>query len=112
MPLPVTGASRALAAPASLPSARLSFAEVLRARQPRPPAAPSSPASRLFASVERAQARLDATLAQARRGRVFTGGELLALQADAYRAGQTIEIASRAVEQAAQSVRQAVNTQV
>jgi hypothetical protein len=62
--------------------------------------------------VEKARERLDAALALARRGRTFTAGELLALQADAYRAGQTLELASRVVEQGAAAVRQAVNAQV
>jgi hypothetical protein len=66
----------------------------------------------MLEAVERARARLDAVLEAARRGRSFSAGELLALQADAYRAGQTLELASKVVEEGAQSVRQAVNTQV
>jgi hypothetical protein len=66
----------------------------------------------MLEAVERARARLDALLADARRGRASSAGELLALQGEAYRAGQTLELASRVVEQAAQSVRQAVSTQV
>lgn len=99
-------------APARAASApQTSFGEHLRTR---PPAAPEDrPAAvRLLEQVEQARARLDTALAEARRGRVFTAGELLSLQGDAYRAGQTLELASRLVEQGAQSVRQAVNTQV
>jgi hypothetical protein len=62
--------------------------------------------------VDRARERLDAVLAAARRGRTFTAQELLALQADAYRYTQTFEVASKVVEQGAQTVKQAVNTQV
>jgi hypothetical protein len=88
-----------------------SFGELLRARLPAAPEV--RPAGvRLLAQVEQARARLDAALAEARRGRAFTAGELLSLQGDAYRASQTLELASRLVEQGAQSVRQAVNTQV
>jgi hypothetical protein len=66
----------------------------------------------MLAAVEEARARLDAVLVEARRGRTFSAGELLALQAHAYRAAQVLEVASKVVEQGAQSVRQAVNTQV
>jgi len=95
-----------------------SFSEVLRARLPGPAAAPaagpaSGPAAAgLLGAVDRARARLDAVVAEARRGRLFSAGELLALQAEAYRAGQTLELASRAVEQGAHAVRQAMSTQV
>ncbi len=65
-----------------------------------------------LASVEQARARLDAVVAAARAGRTFTAQELLALQAQAYRYSQTVEVASRVVEQAVQSVKQAVNTPV
>lgn len=83
----------------------------------RPAAGPPSPAPSALArealvSIERAQRRLDAVLEAARRGRTFTAPELLALQAHAYRCSQTLDVASRTVEQAAQGVKQAVNTQV
>jgi len=108
--LPV-GAAPPAAAPAPAPGPR--FGEVLRARlAPAPPHAQASPGLRLLQAVEGARARLDGALSEARRGRVFTAGELLALQADAYRAGQTLELASKVVEQGAQSVRQAVGAQV
>lgn len=108
--LPV-GAAAPVAPSGAVSPARASFGELLRAR---PPAAPEvRPAGvRLLEQVEQARARLDAALAEARRGRSFTAGELLSLQGDAYRAGQTLELASRLVEHGAQSVRQAVNTQV
>jgi hypothetical protein len=103
------------AAPAAAPSPaapRLSFGDVLRARAPPAPAAAPQAAARFLEAVERARERLDTALAEARRGRTFTAAELLALQADAYRAGQTLELASKVVEQGAAAVRQAVNTQV
>ncbi|HYS83068.1 MAG TPA: hypothetical protein VEM76_20365 [Anaeromyxobacteraceae bacterium] len=105
---PVARATRAAAANAS-------FGAVLRA-QPRLPAPlaspPPHPARAMLQSVERARARLDGLLAEARRGRTFTAQELLALQADAYRYSQAVEVASRVVEHGAQAVKQAVNTQV
>jgi hypothetical protein len=105
------GAAAPAAALASV-APRPSFGEVLRARSAPAPAAAPRAAARFLEAVERARERLDAALAEARRGRTFTAGELLALQADAYRAGQTLELASRVVEQGAAAVRQAVNTQV
>lgn len=76
-----------------------------------PPPAPA-PALQLLASVDRARARLDGVLAAARSGRTFTAQELLGLQAEAYRTIQTVDLAVKAAEQGAQSVRQALATQV
>jgi hypothetical protein len=70
------------------------------------------PARAALEAVERARLRLDSVLAAARRGQTFTAQELLALQADAYRYSQTLDVASKVVEQGVQSVKQAVNTQV
>lgn len=72
----------------------------------------ASAARKALVSIERAQRRLDSVLEAARRGRTFTAQELLVLQAEAYRCTQVLDVASRAVEHAAQSVKQAVNTQV
>jgi len=77
-----------------------------------PPGSAASAAREALASIERAQRRLDSVLQAARRGRTFTAQELLVLQAEAYRCAQTLDVASRTVEHAAQSVKQAVNTQV
>ena len=107
--------------PAGMPGGGVPPAGTLEARRPRSAAEPGrvhgspgaqSPAVPMLAAVEEARARLDAVLAEARRGRTFSAGELLALQAHAYRAAQVLEVASKVVEQGAQSVRQAVNTQV
>lgn len=104
------GAPSALAA-----DSRPRFSEVFRElRAPGTPGAPSSAPSplRSLEAVERAQSRLDEILAQARSGRTFTGAELLALQAEAHRFSHTVELASKVVEQGAQTVKQAVNTPV
>ena len=89
-------------------AANASFGAVLRshanAAAPRASAS-AHPARAMLQSVERARSRLDGLLAEARRGRTFTAQELLALQADAYRYSQAVDVASRVVEQA-------VNTQV
>lgn len=111
MTIAPVGAAPALAPARALSAPQASFGEILRGRLPAAPEG-SPPGVRLLEQVEQARARLDAALSEARRGRSFTAGELLALQGDAYRAGQTLELASRLVEQGAQSVRQAVNTQV
>ena len=113
--LPIGPTSASAPASAALVGAptRATFGSVLRA-QGGVPAGPSfrQVARAAVADVERARERLDAVLAAARRGRTFTPQELLALQADAYRYSQIVEVASKVVEQGAQSVKQAVNTQV
>jgi hypothetical protein len=108
-------ASAAAAAPPS--SQRPSFAALLESRTPlqargavQPGAA--RPALSALAHVERAQARLDAVLAAARSGRTFTAAELIGLQTEAYRCAQTVDLAAKLVEQGAQSVKQALNTQL
>lgn len=128
-PAPAAGAPRPsfgdalrarLAGPAPAP-AGVPLAGTLEALRPRSAAEPGlarripgarPPAVPMLAAVEEARARLDAVLAEARRGRTFSAGELLALQAQAYRAAQVLDVASKVVEQGAQSVRQAVSTQV
>jgi hypothetical protein len=65
-----------------------------------------------LAAIDRAQARVDAVLAAARAGRTFTAAELIGLQTEAYRCAQTVDLASKLAEQGAQSVKQALNTQL
>jgi len=62
--------------------------------------------------IDGARARLDAVLAEARRGRSFSAAELLCLQADAHRFAQTVELVARAAEHGVQGVKQAVHLQV
>lgn len=118
MPIPPIGAAP-ISTPAGTAAAnappRASFGSVLR-RHAAPlggaPAPLSQAARAAVESVERARRRLDAALAAARQGHTFTAQELLSLQADAYRYSQLVDVASRVVEQGAQTVKQAVNTQV
>jgi hypothetical protein len=118
--MPVLPVGAPVPAPATAPAAPAgrSFAALLESRTPFRPegaeaaAAPRSPALSALASVERAQARLDAVLAAARSGRTFTAAELIGLQAEAYRCAQTVDLAAKLVEQGAQSVKQALNTQL
>ena len=79
-----------------------------QARPPEPPR-PAAQLASALRSLEASQARLDRVLQAARSGRTFTAGELLALQSDAYRFTQTLDVASKLVEQGVQSVKQAVN---
>ncbi|BDG04366.1 hypothetical protein [Anaeromyxobacter oryzae] len=115
MPIaPAAAVARAAPPPALAPEPR-PFGAVLEARGPLRPPAPPPPRPAVppaLAAVERAQARLDAVLAAARSGRTFTAQELLGLQAEAYRTAQTVDLAAKLVEQGAQSVKQAVNTQL
>lgn len=107
------GPAPALSAGA-VPPQRPSFAALVHARTPQPPATSvaANPAISALASIERAQARLDAVLAAARAGRTFTAAELIGLQAEAYRFAQTVDLASKLAEQGAQSVKQALNAQL
>ena len=96
------------------------FGAILEARSSRAAAPPTGgPAERLSSAahgglqgIERAQVRLDALLAAARSGRTFTAQELMALQGEAYRFSQTVELSAKLVEQGAQAVKQALHAQV
>ncbi len=109
-PVAPATAPRAAAPEATL---RRSFREALDAGA-RPGPAPAAPRPVLEAAraIEQAQRRLDSILEAARRGRTFTAQELLALQTSAYRYAQTVDLAARLVEHGAQTVKQAVNTQI
>jgi hypothetical protein len=115
----VAPAGAAVAAPAAPAAPRTRFPAM-----PTPSAASTSPeraggaaaierhALSSLAAIDRAQARLDAVLAAARNGRTFTAAELIGLQAQAYRCAQAVDLASKLAEQGAQSVKQALNTQL
>ncbi len=106
--------------PAPAPAASRSFGELLERSPARvdpgaagPPAASArGPVLSALANVDVARRRLDAILEAARAGRTFTAQELLGLQAQAYRYAQMVDLASKLVESGAQSVKQALNTQV
>jgi hypothetical protein len=114
MPIAPVGVPAPAAGAAAPPQG--GFAAALRARSatlaaPCARAAPS-PALAALRQIEHAQARLDQVLQAARAGRTFTAAELLGLQAEAYRFGQTVDLGARLVEQGAQAVKQALNTQL
>jgi hypothetical protein len=116
--VPITPvAAPAAALPVATPEASRSFGTVLEARRTSAPAAGAAPSPQSalrtsLQSLEQARERLDSVLTAARSGRTFTAGELLGLQAQAYRYAQTVELAAKVVESGAQSVKQAMNTQV
>lgn len=76
------------------------------------PIVTAAPVRLALQALERSRNELDAAVAAARGGRTFSPAELLALQSQAHRYGESVELASKVVEQAAQAVKQAVNTQV
>lgn len=119
MPVAPVGVPAPVAPAGPVATPRPSFSKVLESRAPPgagplPAAGPRAPpgGAAALAAVERAQARLDAVLEAARSGRTFTAQELLGLQAEAYRTVQTVDLATKLVEQGAQSVKHALNTQV
>jgi hypothetical protein len=77
------------------------------------PVAPAAGATfrAVLTAIERSKDQLDAAVAAA-RGAPFSPQELLALQADAYQLAQTLDVASKVIEQGAQIVKQAVQAQV
>jgi hypothetical protein len=121
---PTAAISPAGALPAVAGSApcSTSFGALLEARGSRgaPVPSPLSPsgsplgafASRALEGIDSARARLDGLLAAARAGRTFTAQELMALQGEAYRYAQTVELSAKLVEQGAQAVNRALNAQV
>ena len=122
MPISTLGAVAPAATPAPtapFPAGR-SFGALLErhASHPPPASAPgagtrlSAAATRGLEGLERAQARLDGVLASARSGRTFTAQELLALQGEAYRFSQAVELSAKLVEQGSQAVKQALHAQV
>lgn len=114
-PLSTLGAT-SIHGPVAAPTPRPNFGPALRAHgaaPPEPPAAPPPGWGRAaLEQVEHARRRLDAVLAAAQGGQTFTPQELLAVQCQAYRYSQAVEVASKVVEQGVQSVKTAIQTQV
>ncbi len=105
--------------PAATPPSRPGFGAVLEARSFRLPEAGAAPtggaraaAREALRSLERARERLDRLLEGSRAGRSCTVRELLDIQREACGYAQRVELAAKVVEQGAQTVKQAVNTQV
>ena len=80
---------------------------------PRKTAAPApSPVRALLEQTVGTERRVDTLLAAAARGRTFSPGELLALQATVFRYSQAVEIVSRATDKLVGAVKQTMGTQV
>jgi hypothetical protein len=116
---------------AAAPARRTSFAAVLDERMaagPRPPpvraetargaAAPAAAAPAAVGRarawlerVARAESEIDALLEAAARGKTFSPGELLALEAGVFRYAQTVEIVSRVTDRLVGAVKQTLGAQ-
>ena len=112
MPIAALGPAAA-AGPPRAAASPLRFGPLLSERlgaQPPPASGPAPTLGLALRSVEAAQVRLDAVLSAARKGQAFSAGQLLALQSDAYRFTQTLDLAGKLVEQGVQGVKQAIQT--
>jgi hypothetical protein len=98
--------------PPARPPAGAGFEARLAAHHETSSGAPAqrAPLEALLRGAEAAQARLDQLLAATRGGRALSAGDLLVLQAEAYRFSQGLEVAGKVVEQGVQAVKQAIQT--
>jgi len=81
-----------------------------------PPAArlppPGAGLRQLVTRTLRAEDQIDRLIASAAAGKTFSAGQLLALQATAFRYSQTVEVLSRAADRLVGSIKQTLGTQV
>ena len=116
---PATGAPAAGAADRFEGKAR-TFRTVLEAKpghgtpppQPSPPISASNAVRGVLERAVAAERNIDALLAAAARGKTFSPGDLLALQATVFRYSQTVEIVSRVADRLVGAVKQVMGTQV
>lgn len=80
--------------------------------QPPPPVPASTAVRGVLERAVAAERNLDTLLASAARGKTFSPGELLALQATVFRYSQTVEIVSRVADRLVGAVKQVMGTQV
>ncbi|HLK91890.1 MAG TPA: hypothetical protein VKZ18_18505 [Polyangia bacterium] len=90
-----------------------------RGDPPAPPAAPArggvpagGPLRATLARALGAERQVDALLEAAARGRSFTPGQLLAMQATVARYAQTVEVVSRVADRLVGAIKQTIGTQV
>jgi hypothetical protein len=77
------------------------------------PMSPSGNGARaMLERVVSTENRLDTLLQAAARGKTFSPGELLALQASVFRYSQTVEVASRVADRLVGAIKQTVGTSV
>ncbi len=114
-PTPVTAPARPAAVGPAEPGGR-AFSEVLAEQRlggsPAEPASGAGEVARVFDRIEAGRKRLDAIIDQARGGKVFRPGELLALQAEVHCIGEELALSHRLVEQGAAGVRRLWSMQV
>jgi hypothetical protein len=85
------------------------------ASAPRPADAPSPVArnlTRALDNINKGEARVDALLEAAAKGKTFSAGELIALQATVFKYSQTVEVLSRATDKLVGALKQTLGTQV
>ena len=66
----------------------------------------------LLTRALRTEDQLDRVMASAAAGKTFSAGQLLALQATAFRYSQTVEVLSRAADRLVGGIKQTLGTQV
>jgi hypothetical protein len=106
-------------AKAKSPNQRLggsqSFSEVLSSRELQPTQneyAQPSLASRFVENMDAGRKRIDQIIAQARNGKRFNPGELLALQAEVHQISEEISLANKLVEQGVSGLRRLWSVQL
>jgi hypothetical protein len=95
---------------ASRPASRPGRVEALRS--PAVAGAPELKAAEVLDRVTAAQRRMEKVLELAQSGKTFTPAELLAIQAQVYRASQELDLAGKVVEKATSGVKQVLQTQL
>lgn len=103
---------RASGSPASAPPHSPRPLALRQRRAPAATAPPPSPVRALLEHTAGTERRIDTLLAAAARGKTFSPGELLALQATVFRYSQAVEIVSRATDKLVGAVKQTMGTQV
>jgi hypothetical protein len=104
--LDVLGEARPKAVPAGPPPST-------RAPSPSPAAGPlARTVEGLVQRVSANEARVDALLDAAARGKTFTPAELIAMQAVVFRYSQAVELLSRGADRLVGAVKQTLGTQV
>jgi hypothetical protein len=76
------------------------------------PSPSGSGARAMLEKVVSTEMRLDRLLQAAARGKTFSPGELLALQASVFRYSQTVEVVSRVADRLVGAIKQTVGTSV
>jgi hypothetical protein len=104
------------------PRTERTFLEIMREGRPRPTPAATAPApapsppgldvARFIERVGASEARVDALLEAAARGKTFKPAELIAMQVTVFRYSQTVELLSRGADKFVGAVKQTLGTQV